>query len=161
LVDETTGDTKVFPTFGNLQAADYINTDFALEYIKNEEMFPKDDTNFVLTNCSSLFGSIHHNNTTPTSPKQYLSHIQIQRNIVTGNQVYSVCGPGSKASFGFATDGNAHSLSNRWKPATLNCRTVRSSSTNLVYQSICKQLEFQAANASVIVDSVGVCFYDS
>jgi len=124
-------------------------------------MFPKDDTNFVLTNCSSLFGSIHHNNTTPTSPKQYLSHIQIQRNIVTGNQVYSVCGPGSKASFGFATDGNAHSLSNRWKPATLNCRTVRSSSTNLVYQSICKQLEFQAANASVIVDSVGVCFYDS
>lgn len=152
---------KIFPKFSNLQPTDYINTDFALEYIKNEDTFPKDDTHFVLTNGSSLFGSTHHNNTTPTSPKPYLSHVHIQRNIVVGGQVYPVCGPGSKASFGFAVDGNAHSLSYRWKPATLNGRTVQSRSTDFVYRSICKQLEFQAANASVTVDSVSVRFYDS
>jgi len=161
LFNQTTGEAKIFPTFSNLQPANSINTDAALDYIKNEEIFPKDDTILGLTTGSGLFGSTHHNNTTPTSPKQYLAHVQIQRNVTVSNRIYPVCGPGSTASFGFAADGKVHSLAYQWKPAKLSGRTLQASPAVSIYQNILKQLESQAPTASVTVDSVDVCFYDS
>ena len=161
LVNETTGETKIFPTLRNLRPAGYINTSLAFEYLRNEQIFPKDDTNFTVTNGSSLLGSTYKNGTKPTSPKAYLSHAWVQRNITVGEQHYPVCGPGGKASFGFAADGSVHSLTHLWKPARLTSRVVRSIPRDCVYHNIIKQLESIGDNGLIRVKSVEVCFYDS
>src|SRR5208282_4790123 len=140
-VNETTGDTRIFPTFRNLKPTNFTNTQPALEYMQNEQMFPKDDTNLIVTAGSSLLGSTHRNNSSPTPPMTYLTHVWVQRNITVGSQHYPVCGSGSKASFGFAADGTVHSLSYLWKPATHTGQTVNSITSDVVYQNINQQLE--------------------
>jgi hypothetical protein len=161
LVNETTGETKIFPSFGKLKPSEFINTNLAFEYMKNEQMFPRDDTNFVVTAGSSLLGSTYHNSSSPTPPMTYLAHAWVQRNVAAGNQQYPVCGEGSKASFGFAADGTVHSLSHLWKPAKHTGQTVSSITTDAVYQSINQQLESVTGAGFLTVHNVDVCFYDS
>jgi hypothetical protein len=160
-VNETTGETKIFPTLGNLTPADYIDTGLAFEYLRNEQIFPRDDTNFTVTNGSSLLASTYKNGTEPTPPKAYLSHAWVRRNITVGGQNYPVCGPGGKASFGFAADGSVRSLSHLWKPATLTGHPVRSILKDSVYHNILRQLESTCDNGLIRVQTVEVCFYDS
>jgi hypothetical protein len=164
LVDPKTGETRVFPNIEAIGPANgSISINPAFHYIRNSHIFPTDHTNFSIVAGSNLVGSTSTKDGNHCSdPQLYLSHAVVQRNITSCGKVYPVCGPGSKASFGFAADGNVHSLSYMWRPATLTGRAVKSNKTDVVYDSIVKELSPAAsAGGPVTVDGVDVCLYDS
>jgi hypothetical protein len=156
LVDPTTGETRVFPTYGTLvPASEPINTDLAFQYVK--ETLPEDDTHISIVKGGSLYGTSKHREGDVSDPRLYLSHATVKRNITHGGERYPVCGPGSKVSFGFAADGEVRSFSYRWNPATLTGQVIKSNTTDIVYDSIVKQLiPFAEREGRARVDGVDI-----
>jgi hypothetical protein len=163
IYDADSGETRVFPLIGQLSPAEgHIPTDPAHDYIHNQQIFPKDHTIVSATNGSSLFGSRSKMGQNSPVPQLYMSNVVVRRNITTNGHSYTVCGPGSSASFGIAADGKVHSLSYLWKPATLTNQTIESHTTSAVFDSIVEQLAPTAAEGiPVAVEGVDVCFFDS
>ena len=168
IYDAESGETRVFSNVGQLPPADGpICIDPAYEYVRNEEMFPVDHTTVSVVKGSNLVASTlerGHAKRLHNSSRShvYMTHAIVQRNITSDGHTYSVCGPGSTASFGFGADGKTYSLSYLWKPAMRTNHTVKSHTTDVIYDSIVKQLTPTAlAGVPVRVDGVDVCFYDS
>lgn len=136
IYDADSRETRVFPLIGQLSPAEgYIPTDHAHDYIHNQQIFPKNHTIVSATNGSSLFGLRSKMGQNSPVPQLYMSNVVVQRNITTNGRSYTVCGPGSSASFGIASDGKVHSLSYLWKPATLTNQTIESHTTSAVFPS--------------------------
>jgi hypothetical protein len=161
-VDPTNGETRVFPNIGTFPPAEGpIRTDLAHKYVRDKLAFPKDHTDVSVINGSNLVGSTFVRDQNASEPQLYLSHAFVQRTIASGDRRFPVCGPGSRASFGFAADGNVRSVSYLWQSATLTGNMVKPNETQVVYESIIKQLGVVARRSPVKVVKVDVCFYDS
>ena len=162
-VNASSGETRVFPNLGVLEPRiQPINANLTFQYISNTNMFPVDHTNISLAKGADLAGSIAISGHDPTPPQVFLSHFVVQRNITVDDISYPVCGPGSKASFGFGADQNLHSLSYLWQPATFSGRSARPDSTYAIFDSIIQQLIPVSSSTNILrVDGVDICFYDS
>jgi hypothetical protein len=108
-----------------------------------------------------MLGSSHIRHETPTAPAPYLTPAVVQRNVTSGGRDIPVCGPGSRASFGFCADGYVRSLSYQWKGTAHTGNLVKPSSVDRIYKSIVQQLKPSTETGPVTVDGVDVCFYDS
>ena len=161
LVNGTTGEAKVLPTLNNLTAAEDIDTRGVSRYADDEQLFPRDDTTHIIASGSALLGSTHPKDKRPSAPAAYLKHSWVQRRISAGDQDYPVCGPGSKASWGFGSNGQVHSLSYRWKRADHRGQNVQSIPTRTVAENILRQLDAANATGQFAVRKIDICFYDS
>jgi Family of unknown function (DUF6345) len=160
-VDGSTGETTIFPKFEALKPASNIPTDRIGSYIKDQRIFPIDDTKISIFTGPVLSGSTHYNNSEATNPARYLVDIRFNRTIAHEGAEYPVCGPGSQASFGFAGDGLVHSLTHLWHPAKRTNSAAESLPVDNIYKSIAEQLEAAGSGAKFTVNSVHLCFYDS
>jgi hypothetical protein len=165
-VDETSGETRVYPNLVGVQpSSGPINISRAFNYIRLNETFPVDHTNFFITTGSSLFGSTLHQsseNNSSSNARRYLTHAVVQRNVTNNGRSYTTCGAGSTASFGFTQDGTVRSLAYLWHPAKFTGQEIKPNSTDKIHESITAQLEqFGQQTGRVKVDSLDVCFYDS
>ena len=161
LVNRTSGATTIYPNLQELKPVKDIDVGLAQKYIKDPNMFPRDDTKFSIVIGSRLLGTNQRKGEKPTSPLAYLAHASVQRKISAGGRDIPVCGPGSRASFGFGADGQVHSLSYQWNPAALASDRVKPIPAEQIYKSISKQLSSYAESRAVKVDAVDLCFYDS
>ncbi|KIM37596.1 hypothetical protein M413DRAFT_258077 [Hebeloma cylindrosporum] len=164
-VDETSGETKVYPNLVGVQPAHgHINISRAFQFLRLNQTFPLDHTNIFLTTGSSLFGSTLHQsseNNSSSNARRYLTHAVVRRNVTSNGRSYSICGAGSTASFGF-TQAGVRSLAYQWHPAKFTGQEIKPNSTDKIYDSIKNLLEpFGQQTRRVKVDGLDVCFYDS
>ncbi|KAJ2935045.1 hypothetical protein H1R20_g2008, partial [Candolleomyces eurysporus] len=169
-VDKNTGETRVYPDYTKIPAAQNpIDIKHALEIFEHgKDGFPADDTHLELIKGASLVGSTVNdtpyngnlsrrwNDEEPDSI--YLTNGLFQRSIECGGKKFPVCGPGSRASFGVGAENKIFSLSYRWKPAKKSGKKVKANPPEKVAQAIKKALE---GKGRVKVKHVDTCFYDS
>ena len=143
-VDETSGETKVYPNLVDVQPSHGpINISRAFNFVRLNETFPVDHTNFFITTGSSLFGSTlrqSSENNSSSNALRHLTHAVVQRNVTSNGRSYPTCGAGSTASFGFTKDGTVRSLAYLWHPAKLT-REIKPNSTDKIHESIKARLE--------------------
>ncbi|KAH0561958.1 hypothetical protein GP486_003335 [Trichoglossum hirsutum] len=157
--DKNTGETSVFPRLELLKPAASISGNIS-RYLKDLRIFPEDDTIPSIVIGSNLLGSRKEKDAVVSNPAIYLKESLIQRSINHGNQRSTVCGPGTKASFSFGSDGAIKALSHRWRSARNLGSALSPMPQDKVRQAITDQLA--AANiTNATVTSVDLCFYDS
>lgn len=186
-VDRQTGETRVFPDYGSLEAVGHkaIDVKAATRPFEgaHSAMFPPDDTTVELVKGYSLVGSDlkdsgdegsgtgasdasgskisrRWNDDVPDSV--YLTLGSVQRFVDCGGKKYPVCGPGSQATFGVATGDKVVSLSYLWRPAKKNGNFVKPFTKRQIVKHIKKALEAKAIiSQGIKIYRVDTCFYDS
>lgn len=166
--DHDTGETSVYPQLEGLKAGATLSIQTLSSkldrYLQDSSIFPKDDTHISLVKGHTLSGAQKHLSGSTSPPAAYLSDVRVERNITHNGKQYSVCGPGTKATFSFASDGKIHSFSHRWRAA--NSRSFRKrneaqpKTDDAVHQDVAAQLASVGIDEAT-VDSLELCFYDS
>jgi len=162
-VDPKTGHTAVFPQSDALVGG-HIDTSGSGAYFNDPTFFPKDGTVVKSAAGPDLVGRTHYNdgtNSNSTDPATLISHVVAQRSVVIDDKgtTLPVRGVGSKAVFGFGTNGLA-SLTHSWHPATKGS-TVSPVPVDDVHDAIVDQLKGAAAVAPYTVTGVEAVYYDS
>jgi hypothetical protein len=159
--DITTGETAVFPKLTTLTAGTHFDTSGITQIAANTTIIPDDDTQHSIITGSTLGGSQKTVGGTATSPATYLVESIIQRQVEYENQLYPVCGPGTKASFSFGSDGTVKAFTHLWRTAKAQSSTITPLSQNSIQQNIAAQLTGANLNANVTVQGIDLCFFDS
>jgi hypothetical protein len=159
--DDGTGETSVFPKLGSLQPGTNFDTGDVSHLVGNDAVVPDDDTKHSIVIGSALGGSQKTAGGTATPPATYLLESIIQREIEYENQLHPVCGPGTKASFSFGSDGSIKGFSHKWRTARSQDSTITPLSQDVIKQNIAAQLSAANIDANVTVKSVDLCFFDS
>jgi hypothetical protein len=156
-----TGETAVFPKLGSLKPGTEFDTKAVSRLVGNDAVVPDDDTQHSIVIGSRLGGSQKVSGGTASPPATYLLESIIQREIKYENQLYPVCGPGTKASFSVGSDGSIHTFSHKWRTARSQDSTITPLSQDIIKQNIAAQLSTANINTNVTVISVDLCFFDS
>ena len=159
--DSTNGQTSVFPTLSSLKPATDIDTRGISHYLNNDAIIPDDDTRHSIVIGSRFSGSQKTIDGQASPPATYLLESIIQREVSYENQLYPVCGPGTKASFSFGSDGSVQALSHQWRTARSQDSKITPLSQDAIQQTIADQLSAANLVTNVTVQSVDLCFYDS
>lgn len=129
------------------------------QYLKDQRIFPVDDTNIQAQKRATLDGN-KNNSRTITTPGNYLTDVWINRTVVHEDIEFPICGPGTKVFFSFGADSRVKALSHRWRPATKEAYAFKPTSPDSLHDSILHQLA--AANVTkATVSNVDLCYYDS
>jgi hypothetical protein len=159
--DNDTGETSVFPTLGSLTPGTDFDTSGISQLAANTAIVPDDDTKHSIVVGSALGGSQKTVDGEASPPATYLLESIIQREVEFENQLYPVCGPGTKASFSFGSDGNIKAFSHKWRTARSLNSAIKPLSQDAIQQNIAAQLSGANINANVTVKGVDLCFFDS
>lgn len=159
--DSTTGETSVFPKLGSLTAGTHFDTSGITQIAANTTIIPVDHTQHSIITGSTLSGSQKTVGGTASPPATYLLESIIQRQVTYENQLHPVCGPGTKASFSFGSDGTVKAFTHLWRTATSKASTITPLSQDSIQQHIAAQISGANLNANVTVKGVELCFYDS
>lgn len=159
--DPTTGETSVFPKLTTLTAGTHFDTSGITQIAANTTIIPVDDTQHSIITGSTLSGSQKTVGGTATSPATYLVESIIQRQVEYEGRLYPVCGPGTKASFSFGSDGTVKAFTHLWRTAKSHSSTITPLSQGLIQQNIAAQLSGANLNANVTVKGIDLCFFDS
>jgi hypothetical protein len=159
--DHSTGETAVFPKLGSLKPGTDFDTGAISRLAANDAVVPDDDTKHSIVIGSRLGGSQKTSDGAASPPATYLLESIIQREIEYEKQLYPVCGPGTKASFSFGSDGSIKSFSHKWSTARSHDSSISPLSQDVIKQNIAAQLSAANINANVTVKSVDLCFFDS
>lgn len=156
------GETSVFPKLGSLQPGTLrVDTDALMSLVKDYRIVADDDTKYSIVIGSRLGGSLQKKGGKPSGPADYLLEGIIQRQAVYQGQNIPVCGPGSRGSFSFGSDGQIKTFTHRWSSAKVQVGSI----APLPAADVQKQIETQllAANltTNVTVRGVELCFFDS
>lgn len=166
--DHDTGETSVYPQLEALKAGATLSIQSLSpkldQYLQDGSIFSKDDTHFSLVKGHTLSGAQKHLSGSNSPTAAYLSDVRVERNITHDGKQYSICGPGTKATFSFASDGKIHSFSHRWRAATIRSSRKRNEAQlktdDVVHQDVAAQLASVGIDEAT-VDSLELCFYDS
>jgi hypothetical protein len=157
--NNATGETSIFPKLESLRAAKTIPLGGMQKYLKDQQIFPLDDTKIQAETGATLAGNKNRSGTI-TTPSNYLTDVWINRTVVHEDSEFPLCGPGTKAFFSFGADGKVMALSHRWRPAKKQKSAIKPVSSDNVYDSILHQLT-AASVANATIDHIDLCYYDS
>lgn len=162
-ISPSTGATNFFAQYDTLTPATTISTAASAALFANAALFPQDDTSITSASGPTLMTVTHYNdssaNANSTDPTPLLSHVLAQRTVDVGNGVtLPVRGPGSKAVFGYGSDGTLKSLTYAWAPARKDS-TVFPAKVADIHDAIVAQLQPLAAVAPYTVNTVDAWYY--
>lgn len=157
--DNDTGETSIFPDLDSLSPAKSIPLNGIQQYMKDERIFPPDDTK-ILAQKGTTLAANKNNSGTVTAASDYLADIWVKRTIVHDKDEFPICGPGTKAFFSFGGDGKVKALSHRWRSAQKQKSAFKPVSPSDVKDSILHQLT-AAKITSATIGKIDLCYYDS
>jgi len=159
--DHSTGETAVFPKLGSLKPGTDFDTRSISSLAGNDAVVPDDDTTHSIVIGSKLGGSQKTSGGTASPPATYLLESIIQREVQYEKQPYPVCGPGTRASFSYGSDGSIKSFSHKWRTARSQDSTITPLSQDTIRSNIATELSAANINANVTIKSIELCFFDS
>jgi hypothetical protein len=159
--DNATGETSVYSKLGLLLPSNGINTQGIFQYSTNLDIVPDDDTQYSIINGRTLAATQQTFGGSASAPADYLKEVIIQRTVPYEDKVYSVYGPGTKASFKFGADGTVKSLQHRWRTAQRQDSGLLPLSQDVVRNNIGQQLSAANITSNVTINSIELGFYDS
>jgi hypothetical protein len=159
--DNATGQTSVYPKMGLLQPSNGIDTKGILQYARNLHIIPSDDTQYSIISGRTRAATHRTVGGNVSAPADYLKEAIIQRTVAHQDAVYSVFGPGTKASFKFGADGTLKSLKHRWRTAQRQDSGLLPLSEEVVRNNIGKQLSAANITSNTTINSIVLGFYDS
>lgn len=159
--DHGTGETAVFPKLGSLKPGFDFDTSALSRLARKDSVVPDDDTKHSIVIGSRLGGSQKTPGGAVSPPATYLLESIIQREVRYEKQSYPVCGPGTKASFSFGSDGSIKSFSHKWRTARSHDSTIVPLSQDIIRSNVAAQLSAANINANVTITSIDLCFFDS
>jgi hypothetical protein len=117
------------------------------------DVIPQDDTSVALASPTVLFGGDSHTG----AARPVMTYVAAKR-LVDG---MPVLGTGSRASVGVANDGSVQAFVKHWRPAQRAESVTPALTPAQVQAAIVHQLShFETATAHVVVDRVGLAYYD-
>jgi hypothetical protein len=160
-----TGDAAIYPTLAALKPiSPGVTSDLAArtgKLFQTPGLISRDDTRFVVDKPNILNGATlardPNGNTRPEKPAApYLVYVSARRIVAD----LPVDGPGSRVLLAVGANGSVEGLTRVWKSAK-NADTVRPLLTgSQVRDEIAKQLEPAVKSSDVVVDHIGLAYYD-
>lgn len=166
-----TGEAEIFPQFDKLNAEKYVPAGdshlaqaaaLARQTFARADIFPKDDTGYIVGAAHPLLGNTAQRKSANSSPafsdiKLYLTYVAAARTV----KGYRVYGTGSRAAIAVDADGKIQGLVYHWKPGTFSADVKESRSAEQIYAELSKELQPLSAQADVHVLNVEIAYYDN